>query len=226
MTFASASRHCPAGCLRQAIFASLGSDIPTREGWLDLAVVTALFSGAISVLKIADSLHAEVVTGALQNALRADHIAATAIFHSDRGCPCTASSTRALLRKHGLLQSMSAAESYHDNTFAESTFASFKAELPHTKSPPPSNRLPALPASMTSRSSPTISAAILPLASTLPSISSKSTSLPKTKLQTNLHLTSPLFRATSRVSFYPVMDLRHARFPSASFPRAETMRLA
>ncbi len=43
--------------------------IPTREGWLYLAVVIDLFSRAILGWKLSDSLHTEVVTAALQHAL-------------------------------------------------------------------------------------------------------------------------------------------------------------
>ena len=123
--------------------AQLVSDItyiPTREGWLYLAVVIDLFSRAILGWKIADSLHSDVVTGALHDALRTGHIAAGAIFHSDRGCQYTASSTRELLHKYELLQSMSAAGYCYDNAFAESAFASLKAELPDAEQPFPSKR--------------------------------------------------------------------------------------
>lgn len=111
--------------------------IPTREGWLYLAVVIDLFSRAILGWKIAESLHSEIVTEALQNALRTGYIANGAIFHSDRGCQYTAYSTRNLLHKHQLLQSMSAAGYCYDNAFAESAFASLKAELPGAEHPFP-----------------------------------------------------------------------------------------
>lgn len=114
--------------------------IPTREGWLYLAVVIDLFSRAILGWKIADSLHSEIVTGALQRAIRTGHIAAGAIFHSDRGCQYTASQTRDLLHRHGVLQSMSAAGYCYDNAFAESAFASLKAELPDAEAPFPSKQ--------------------------------------------------------------------------------------
>lgn len=114
--------------------------IPTREGWLYLAVVIDLFSRAILGWKIADSLHSDLVTGALRCALKTGYIAHGSIFHSDRGCQYTASSTRDLLRKHELLQSMSAAGYCYDNAFAESTFASLKAELPNADQPFPSKQ--------------------------------------------------------------------------------------
>ncbi|CAN5790595.1 IS3 family transposase [soil metagenome] len=103
--------------------------IPTREGWLYLAVVIDLFSRAILGWKIADSMDASLVTGALRRALDSGLLRANAIFHSDRGCQYTAGDTRALLARLHLRQSMSAAGYCYDNAFAESAFASLKNEL-------------------------------------------------------------------------------------------------
>lgn len=104
--------------------------IPTREGWLYLAVVIDLYSRAVLGWKLADSLHAKIVTQALQRALDTGLVARNAIFHSDRGCQYTARFTRDLLGRAGLRQSMSAAGDCYDNAFAESAFASLKSELP------------------------------------------------------------------------------------------------
>lgn len=103
--------------------------IPTAEGWLYLAVVIDLFSRSILGWKLSNSLHAEVVTGALQRALATGLIGPNALFHSDRGGQYSARQTRQLLARHGLRQSMSAAGYCYDNAFAESTFASLKSEL-------------------------------------------------------------------------------------------------
>ena len=103
--------------------------IPTGEGWLYLAVVIDLFSRSILGWKLSDSLHTEVVTGALRRALDTGLVAADALFHSDRGCQYSAILTPQLLARHGLHQSMSAAGYCYDNAFAESAFASLKNEL-------------------------------------------------------------------------------------------------
>lgn len=103
--------------------------IPTKEGWFYLAIVIDLFSRTILGWKLASSLHATLVTDALGRALDSGLIAPGAIFHSDRGCQYTAGVTRALLARHGLRQSMSAAGFCYDNAFAESAFASIKSEL-------------------------------------------------------------------------------------------------
>lgn len=114
--------------------------IPTVEGWLYLAVVIDLFSRTILGWKLSDSLQAEVVTGALQDALATGLIDQNALFHSDRGCQYSAGQTRQLLARHGLRQSMSAAGYCYDNAYAESTFASLKAELPNEGQPFASKR--------------------------------------------------------------------------------------
>ena len=103
--------------------------IPTREGWLYLAVVLDLFSRSILGWSVADSLHATLVTTALQRALDSGQVVRGAIFHSDRGCQYSAALTRRWLARHGLRQSMSAKGYCYDNAFAESCFASIKSEL-------------------------------------------------------------------------------------------------
>ena len=109
--------------------------IPTREGWLFLAVVIDLFSRAILGWKLGPSLHAGLVTTALRRALDSGLVPFGAIFHSDRGCQYTAGVTRALLARAGLRQSMSATGYCYDNAFAESAFASIKSELIENAAP-------------------------------------------------------------------------------------------
>lgn len=103
--------------------------IPTKEGWLYLAVVVDLFSRAILGWSIAESLHATIVTDALGRALKSGQVAPGAIFHSDRGCQYSAALTRSCLQRWGLRQSMSAQGYCYDNAFAKSCFASLKSEL-------------------------------------------------------------------------------------------------
>jgi len=70
--------------------AQLVSDItyiPTREGWLYLAIVIDLFSRAVLGWKLSDSLHADLVVDALTRAIHSGLVPRGAIFHSDRGLP-------------------------------------------------------------------------------------------------------------------------------------------
>ncbi len=55
----------PCGLPAAGYLAPLGSYIPTREGWLYLAVVLDLFSRSILGWKLSDSLHTGVVTGSV-----------------------------------------------------------------------------------------------------------------------------------------------------------------
>ena len=105
------------------------TDIPTPEGWLYLAVVLDLYSRTLLGWSLSDSLHPQLVIDALQRALNSGLVAPNAIFHSDRGSQYSSISTRRLIHQTGLRQSMSAAGYCYDNAFAESFFASLKAEL-------------------------------------------------------------------------------------------------
>jgi putative transposase len=112
--------------------AQLVSDItyiPTREGWLYLAVVIDVFSRAILGWKLSDSLHADLVVDATTRAIDSGLVPRGAIFHSDRGCQYSAAITRELLAQYGLRQSMSAKGYCYDNAFSESAFASLKSEV-------------------------------------------------------------------------------------------------
>lgn len=103
--------------------------IPTKEGWLYLAVVIDLFSRAILGWSVAETMHASLVTDALQRAIDGGQVQRGALFHSDRGSQYSAGSTRVCLARHGLRQSMSAKGYCYDNAFAESCFASLKNEV-------------------------------------------------------------------------------------------------
>jgi putative transposase len=103
--------------------------IPTREGWMYLAIVLDLFSRTILGWKLADSMDAGLVTDALRRALRTGLPVPGSIFHSDRGSQYSAGTTRDLLAQADLRQSMSACGYCYDNAFAESAFASIKSEL-------------------------------------------------------------------------------------------------
>lgn len=103
--------------------------IPTREGWLYLTVVLDLFTRMIVGWSLSDSLRSSGVCSAITRCLQTGLVGSKAIFHSDRGCQFTSAPVRELLHKANLRQSMSAKGYCYDNAFAESCFASLKAEL-------------------------------------------------------------------------------------------------
>lgn len=103
--------------------------IPTKEGWLYLAVVIDLCSRAVLGWSVASTLETgKLLMPALHRALASTIVRIGAIFHSDRGCQYTSSLLRNRLSNSGLRQSMSAAGYCYDNAFCESFFGSLKAE--------------------------------------------------------------------------------------------------
>lgn len=105
--------------------------IPTREGWLYLAVVIDLFSRAVVGWSMGSRITAGLVNGAMLMALWKRNPAEGLIFHSDRGSQYASDSHRTLLDDHGLKASMSKKGDCWDNAVAESFFHTLKIELVH-----------------------------------------------------------------------------------------------
>jgi len=78
---------------------------------------------------VSDRMTAELVIDALRMALRRGFVNRTAIIHTDRGSQYASNEYRALLRRCGLRQSMSAKGNCYDNAQAESFFSRFKTEI-------------------------------------------------------------------------------------------------
>lgn len=105
--------------------------IPTREGWLYLAVVIDLFSRAVVGWSMGPRINAGLVNGAMLMALWKRKPAKGLISHSDRGSQYASDSHRALLIDHGIKASMSKKGDCWDNAVAESFFHTLKIELVH-----------------------------------------------------------------------------------------------
>ncbi len=105
------------------------SYIPTREGWLYLAIILDGFSRRVVGWAMADHLQPELVLAALRLALRRRRPAAGLLPHSDRGCQYTPLAIGQHLRAAGLVPSTGAVGDCDDNAVAESFFASLKVEL-------------------------------------------------------------------------------------------------
>ncbi len=104
--------------------------IPTREGWLYLAVVVDLGSRRVIGWSMKETMQRDLVIDALQAALRDRRpVFGTAMFHSDRGVQYASTEFRAVLDDSGIVQSMSRKGNCWDNAVAESFFASLKGEL-------------------------------------------------------------------------------------------------
>ena len=103
--------------------------VPTREGWLYLAVVLDLASRRVVGWAMRDTLAAELALEALQMALDQRHPAPGLVHHSDRGVQYACTAYRELLAGHGLEASMSRRGDCWDNAVAESFFATLEREL-------------------------------------------------------------------------------------------------
>ena len=83
------------------------SYIGTAEGWLYLAVVLDLFSRRVVGWAASDRLKRDLAVEALRRALAARNPAPGLVHHSDRGSQYCSVDYQALLRKRGILISMS-----------------------------------------------------------------------------------------------------------------------
>ena len=103
--------------------------VPTRDGWLYLAVVLDLASRRVVGWATRATLDAELALSALQLALDTRAPAPGLLHHSDRGAQYACTEYRARLAAHGMRASMSRRGNCWDNAVAESFFATLEAEL-------------------------------------------------------------------------------------------------
>lgn len=102
--------------------------IPTREGWLYLAVLLDIASRRVVGWAVRSRLDQALTVGALQMALR--HRRPTGgLHHSDRGLQYASNAYQRLLRDVGMTPSMSRTGDCWDNAVVESFFATLTKEL-------------------------------------------------------------------------------------------------
>jgi len=102
--------------------------IPTKTGWLYLAVIIDLCSRRIVGWSLADHMRSDLVLDALHQARQTRRTDGT-IFHSDRGSQYGSTPFRQALAKAGLSQSMSARANPYDNAWTESFIGTLKREM-------------------------------------------------------------------------------------------------
>jgi len=105
--------------------------IPTREGWLYLAVVIDIYSRKVVGWSMSHSLHTLLVNDALLMAIKRRAPKKGLVYHTDRGSQYASYEHKTLLEKYGIVQSMSKKGDCWDNAVAESFFHSLKTELIH-----------------------------------------------------------------------------------------------
>lgn len=107
------------------------SFIPTRSGWLYLAVVLDLYSRLVVGWSMKERPNQELANEALLMAVEQRHPEPGLIHHSDQGILYGSTLYRQLLSRYGMIQSMSRKGNCYDNAVAESFFSSLKNEIVH-----------------------------------------------------------------------------------------------
>ena len=102
--------------------------IPTKEGWLYLAVILDLYSRAVVGWSMGNKNNAQLVQDALTMAIWRRGVKDSVIVHSDQGCTYASGAYQAQLKQHNLICSMSRKGECLDNAVAESFFGSLKNE--------------------------------------------------------------------------------------------------
>jgi putative transposase len=105
--------------------------IPTREGWLYLAVVEDLFSRMIVGWSMDATMTSRLVVDALESAVLRRLPGSGLVAHSDRGSQYASEHYQQLLAQEGITCSMSRRGNCWDNAPMESFFATLKKELVH-----------------------------------------------------------------------------------------------
>ena len=103
--------------------------IPTREGWLYLAVQIDLYARAVVGWAMSSRNNTALVSNALDMAIEQRQPQPGLIHHTDQGQTYIAASYQKRLQNHGMISSMSRRGDCWDNAVAESFFATLKFEL-------------------------------------------------------------------------------------------------
>jgi putative transposase len=107
--------------------------VPTRTGWLYLALVLDVGTRRVVGWAMAQHLRETLPLAALTRALGRRAIGPGLIHHSDQGRQYTSTRYQALLAAHQILPSMSRVGECWDNAVAESFFATLKCERLHRR---------------------------------------------------------------------------------------------
>ncbi|WP_424950070.1 IS3 family transposase [Deinococcus sp.] len=111
------------------VWASDLTCLPTKEGWLYLAITMDLYARRIMGWAMDATMPAELPLKALQMALERRSLLPGLLHHSDRGSQYTSGAVQKELAAHQLVCNMSGEEECWDNAVSESFFATLKREL-------------------------------------------------------------------------------------------------
>jgi len=108
--------------------------IATAAGWLYLAVLVDLYSRRVVGWAMGERIDHQLVLDALRMALLQRRVKPGLIHHTDQGRQYASGIYLELLKRHGMMASMSRRGNCYDNAVAESFFSSLKNELIHHSS--------------------------------------------------------------------------------------------
>lgn len=103
--------------------------IPTREGWLHLAVLLDLYSRRVIGWAMGERANRRLAIDALTMAIHHRQPRPGLIHYTDQGMLYATCAYRAMLAQHGMIASMSRKGDCYDNAVAESFFSNLKNEL-------------------------------------------------------------------------------------------------
>jgi transposase InsO family protein len=103
--------------------------IYTREGWLYLSTIMDLYSRKIIGWSMKNRITQELVSEALHMAIKQRKPLDGLLLHSDRGSQYASDSYQILLKRYGILCSMSRKGNCWDNAVMESFYRTLKVEL-------------------------------------------------------------------------------------------------
>jgi transposase InsO family protein len=103
--------------------------LPTREGWVYLAVVEDLFSRMIVGWSMAETMESRLVVDALEMAIARRRPGVGLLAHSDRGSQYASDHYQRVLASEGITCSMSGVGQCWDNAPMESFFGRLKCEV-------------------------------------------------------------------------------------------------
>lgn len=107
--------------------------VKTWDGWAYVATVIDLYSRAIVGYAVDDHMRTSLVTDALAMAVDRRRPPAGVIFHADRGSNYTSKEFNEFCRTNEIRRSLGRTGICYDNAVSESTFATYKKELIHTR---------------------------------------------------------------------------------------------
>ena len=100
----------------------------TGEGWLYLAALLDLYDNAIVGWSVGSRIRTELVSSALEKAIRRTKATEGLLVHSDRGVQYASNEYQSLLKKNRFICSMSRKGSCYDNAPMESFWGKLKTE--------------------------------------------------------------------------------------------------